>query len=248
MKHNFGIIVFGFAFVCAFLGCASTKTAVVDSAANGGSEIAVTAPSSTNGIRLDFGTIPEDVNRVFITVFPINEPVETGRESYADIRNDALAELRQTKTLACPFVQDGQNYIVGVICSTETSEYPWTSFEATANGGIYLSNKPALELDSEQSKVAFSVMPEFANNVNYADNKYNYTVTVIGKENNSYGYTERTNNMQCNFSGIVDDFNTDEINLQGIYPAYITAFCNLKNGIIPWTVAVARTEDFTLDF
>jgi hypothetical protein len=71
---------------------------------------------------------------------------------------------------------------------------------------------------------------------------------VIGKENNSYAYTERTNEAQSNFGGITIDFNNDGINLHGDYPAYITAFCNLENGIIPWTVAVAKTEDFNLDF
>jgi hypothetical protein len=245
MKRNRACIAVCLALVCGLSGCASSKTVREQGA---GEAIRVRAGPSDAGIRLLFDTIPDDVNRVFVTFMPVENTVETGRESFTDIQHEALATLKQTKTLACPFVRDGQTYRINAVFSTAPGEYPWTTLEATAHGGMYLANTPALLGDSERSTVAFTTMPAFSCAVQYAPNKYRYSVTVKYADNASYAYTEQTNAGESDFSAIAPDFQKEGIDLHGAYPSYVTAFCNILNDAVPWTVAVATSETFETVF
>jgi hypothetical protein len=222
----------------SLVGCATTQNA------GNGNTIGV---KSEDGIRISFASIPQDVSSVFITLKPSNATTETGKEVFATIENEALKELKQTKSLNCPFVRDGQEYTITLMFSKNVGEYPITTLDCVAQGGIHLSNQPTLVLEGKFI-VTLSETPTFSAKINYASDKYVFSVTVMDKTNRSYAYTEKGNELQSNFSGITNDFKAKGLNLHGQYPAYVTAFCNLTNDKVTWTVAVARTDDFNIDF
>jgi hypothetical protein len=227
--------------VFSLIGCATTKST------SNGNKIGVKSEPK-NGISLSFDSIPQDVSNIFITLRPANATTETGKEVFATIENEVLKELKQSNSLNCPFVQDGQEYTITLMCSKKNGEYPITTSDCVAQGGTHLSNQPALVLDKEKSIVTLSEAPEFSTNVNYANDKYEFSITVMDKNNRSYAYTEKGNELQSNFSGISKDFTAKGLNLHGRYSAYVTAFCLLTNDKVCWTVAVAKTDDFNLDF
>jgi hypothetical protein len=225
----------------ALMGCATSQSA------SNGNKIGVKSESK-NGITVSFASIPQDVSSVFITLKPANATTETGKEVFTTIENEALKELKQAKTLICPFVQDGQEYTITIMCSKKDDDYPTTTSDCVAQGGIHLSNQPALVLNQEKSIVTLSEVPVFSTKVNYASDKYEFSVTVMDKDNRSYAYTEKGNEPQCNFSRITNDFKAKGLNLHGQYSAYVTAFCDLSIDNVNWKVAVARTDNFNIEF
>jgi hypothetical protein len=101
-------------------------------------EIALSAEGTPEGIRLKFAAIPADITRVFVAFNDVSgnkNPID-GPQTFADIRGNALEQLKVSGTLICPFTQEGHEYTIIAFFSKDGMEYPTSTVTTTAVGGM----------------------------------------------------------------------------------------------------------------
>jgi hypothetical protein len=229
-------------FVLVFIGCASNKTISQDDI------IGLNTENVPEGILLSFDNIPTETNRMFIHLMGYSVNNENPVPLFVDIREIQLDKVKETSRVICPFVQNDVKYIIGVNFNAgenyETEN--WIYSEIIADKGIYSVNDLTLELNDTQTGVILSAEPLFSSNVQYAPQKYMYTLTIKKDENNASSYSETlddNNTLSWNFSPeYIGDINN------GNFPADVTAYCNINYDNMMWIVGIASSDDFEISF
>jgi len=239
MKTKIGVLVI---ILAIGLGCAVNTNL-------GESGLSLRTKAVSEGIRLSFTNLPEDTARLWVSLFDAtaNDQILT----YADIRGDALAELKKSGGLLCPFVQNGHEY--------DIFAYAWTKMEnidpeehyrtnALAGGGIYMTNAPVLRFTGNNNGLALSEKPEFSKEVEYAqDNLYSWMMSVQVDDQHSYGCGDSSKELSADFSQMAGEL-SEKYGVSGDIPIFGSVNCNLRHGQYTWAVGIAKTEEVIVTF
>jgi hypothetical protein len=233
--------------VMVISGCATSAHNISDA------ETGIKAIAVPEGICLTFDTIPQETSRLFIiiSIWGENEQVDSTHDiigSSANITGTVLEQVKQTKKIVFPFVKPGQIYHISAhFENEETIDYApvWMNTECTALAGIYFNEVPKLELNKTRTGVTLSSEPEFTAEVQYAPNKYGYSVTIDVSENGSIGYSDKGTGLHWDFEpqmtrGLIEG----DYLKTGYYSAYVTAYRNINYDNVTWSVEVAKTPEF----
>jgi len=125
-------------FIIAFLAslvifaCATNNGVAVVS-----SDVVVTARGITQGIQINFETIPEETNHLLVVLEDATENYEI--QSFVNIRSDELDLLKESGELICPFTENGHVYKIYVFyySQDEDSADDCINVAAIAKGGNY---------------------------------------------------------------------------------------------------------------
>jgi len=114
--------------------CATNKDSV-----NSASEITVTAKGITEGIQINFETIPEKTNHLLVVLEDATENYEI--QSFVNIRDDELDTLKESGELVCPFTESGHVYKIYVFYYSQDKDSAddCINVAAIAKGGAYPS-------------------------------------------------------------------------------------------------------------
>jgi hypothetical protein len=238
------ILTFG----VVFSGCV---TASGKDIADTESDILVTAKGTPEGIHLSFKNIPPDTFRLFVSLWDITSRNQI-QTSLVDFEGTELAELKKNRDLACPFVQNGHEYAIHIYYFTgreddDMEEYSVT-VNATAGGGIYLTNNPLLYFNSRNDSVTLSSKPAFSEEtINSQNTLFDYHVMVKLDDGMSWGYGGHSNELTYNFTEMTYELN-EQHGISGFLPVSVSMYCNLDYGTISWVVGVAKTEEVIVLF
>jgi hypothetical protein len=229
----------GVILVMVCLGCATIKT-------NDSAIIGITANTVSEGIKVTFTEIPLTVNRVFISFADVNEITVNRRlTALADIRGEQLEQIRTSRTLICPFVQNGNEYLIAAFLLQDNEQDIVITSTGTAGGEIRPRNSPTLDINKELIVATLSEEPLFSTNVQYAPERYSYELTVLKDDITSYSYREKSSELLCDLSAMGEYFAKDGIQIAGL-SAFVTVFSNLIYDNITWGVGIATSELFTV--
>ncbi|MCL2443482.1 MAG: hypothetical protein FWD13_08485 [Treponema sp.] len=250
--------------------CATGKNQVTDAV------FGFTAEAVPEGLLLTFNNIPPDIIRLFISVqsWDDKEELENGHDivsSYADIRDASfsrggihslqLESVKETGKVIFPIVQPGQKYYISAMVQTkadiDNDVIPiFINKEIIAGDGIYFNKEHVtLELNNTNSAVTLLSEPLFSSDVIFNTQKYDFSVTIIAKENGSIGLgthhipaglssdglswvfePNMTNNLRINNGGWLESGND--------YPAWAIVYVNIIHDDIIWSVEIAKTPEF----
>jgi hypothetical protein len=117
-----------------FFGCATSKDAADDF-----SDVVVTAMGVPQGIQINFESIPEDTNHLYITLHDATENYEI--MSYVRIFDEELENLKGSGNLVCPFTEKGHVYRISIYYYSQDNILPddCVNVAAIARGGNYPS-------------------------------------------------------------------------------------------------------------
>ena len=237
-------LILGFAIV----GCATSKNQVF------GMEIGLKAEAVPEGISLTFDNIPPEAARLFISfsewdkIEEITSPHDI-ISTFADIRGSLLEQIKNSGKVILPFVKPGQNYSIWVYFQKddfEDIEGAEARTECTPYSGIYFSGGPKLELNKTNTSVTLSSEPKFSKEVQYAPDKFEYSVKIDLSENGSLGYSDKsTDGLHWDFEPqMTFDLKEGEYLQSGNYSAYVTAYRNVIYDNVTWAVEIAKTPEF----
>ena len=227
-------------------------TSCVTNQSTAENSIELAADTTSDGIRLTFSEFPSDTTRIFVYISLLNDNPIDGSQMFADIRDTALEHVKETRTITCPFVQEGSEYsiIAFISISNDYNDNSNIIVNATgiAGGGIRLTNTLTLDLINENTGVELSDHPVFSDNVTYDSQRYMYKVTINIAADRSIGYGEGASNaLSWNFMpAMKKDFLKEGFQDTGTFPAFVTVFSNLAYESITWSVGIAQTDEFTI--
>jgi hypothetical protein len=238
------ILIFG----AIFPGCA---TAVGRNATDTETGLVVTAIGTPEGIHLSFRNIPTDTFRLFVSLWDVTSKNQI-QTSLVDFEGNELAELRKSGNLACPFVQNGHEYAINVYYFTGSEDDEMEEYSivvnATAGGGIYLTNNPLLSFNSRNDSVTLSSKPAFSEErINSQDALFDYHVMVRLDDGGSWGYGGHSSELTYDFTEMTYELN-EKYGISGFLPVTVSMYCNVDYGTIPWVVGVAKTEEVIVLF
>ena len=235
---------------------------------------ALTVPE---GILLILDNIPPDTARLFINIQKSQDTFDAalGRHdivsSFADIRGDSLAQVRQTGRVLFPFVQEGRIHQVTIILQNEDFQDigDWLHSDVVAGSGIRITNEVLLHMDDARSSVTLSSPPEFSQPVSFAPAPYYFEAVIWfrffmdGTEVEWDGSLGLGSNITPTAEGItwtfdpeiVDNLRDSEILQQIYFPPYTTRYnmifiiarSNIIFDNIEWHVEIAKTDEFTIE-
>ncbi|WP_319414960.1 hypothetical protein [Marispirochaeta aestuarii] len=226
-------------------GCVTIQSTVENS-------IKLAADTTSDGIRLTFSEIPSDATRIFVYISLLKDNPIDGSQMFADIRDSALEQVKSTKTITCPFVQEGSEYSIIAFISTSNDYNDDSNITVNATGvgggGIRPTNTLNLDLIDQNTGVELSDHPVFSDNVTYDSQRYMYKVTINIAADRSIGYGEGASNaLSWDFMpAMKKDFIKEGFQDTGTFPAFVTVFSNLAYESITWSVGIAQTDEFTI--
>jgi hypothetical protein len=238
--HSLRIVVFTLAFVFGAVSCANARAmSEID-------RIGFNAKNVPEGILLSFNYIPPETTRMFIHI----ESTDTKNpiDSFADIYGSQLEQLKNTKMITFPYVQVGQSYSIAVNFELEGRDNSdnWLYAEITALNGIHLVNDITLQFNHTQTGVLLTAEPLFSSNVEYAQEKFMFHVSVKLSDNSTIVYGEKVSNgLSWEFlSRLIQDLRKDEIGISGDFAAFVTAYCRINYEDVIWDVGIAVSKEF----
>jgi len=251
-------------------GCATGKNQVT------GAVFGFTAEAVPEGLLLSFNNIPPDSIRLFISVhsWGDKEELENGHDivsSYADIRDASfsrggihslqLEKVKETGKVIFPIVQPGQKYYISAMVQTkadiDNDVIPiFIDKEIIAENGIYFNKEHVtLELNNTNSAVTLLSEPLFSSDVIFNTQKYDFSVTIIAKENGSIGLG--THHIPAGLSSdglswVFEPYMTENLKINNggwlesdnYYPAWVKVYVNIIHDNIIWSVEIAKTPEF----
>ena len=243
---KFWKITFIFIFSIAILGCTTNKNTL-------NNDNFVTVQGTAEGIRIDFSNIPEETSHLFIGLWESgrDNELQTNISFFDDnlgYRGNILSDLKKTMSLICPFVKEGQEYIVRIAFITiEGNSINEITANAVAGGGTYLINKPVLSFNTANTHVTLSEMPVFSNKVIFSsDGRLEFTNYVIMDDGSTYGggwshWNELTYPVRETLNATQEHFG-----FRGEFPVNAFVHCWLIAGNVEWSVAIAKAEENVL--
>lgn len=226
-------------------GCVTNQSTAKNS-------IELAADTTSDGIRLTFSELPSDTTRIFVYISSLNDNPIDGSQMFADIRDSALEQVKKTRTITCPFVQEESEY--SIIAFISTSKDYNNDSDITVNatgisgGGIRPTKTLTLDLINKNTGVELSDHPVFSDNVTYDGQRYMYKVTIDIAADRSIGYGEgATDALSWYFMpAMKKDFLKEGFLDMGTFPAFVTVFSNLVYENITWSVGIAQTNEFMI--
>jgi hypothetical protein len=218
-------------------------------------ELELKAEAVPEGICLIFDNIPTETGMLFIGFqnWGENDHADSTLEiisSYAHIMGIELRQVKQTGRIIFPFVKAGQNYRISVKFGNAQGQAidgvpDYIYAECVANAGIYFNDGVKLELNKTNTGATLSYELEFSADVQYALDKYSYTVTIIVSDNVSIVHSGRGTALHWNFEpGMTNEFKQAGYLQNDNYSAYVTAYRNINYDDVTWTVEIAKTPEF----
>jgi len=115
-----------------FFGCATSSIVQDDFP-----DVVVTAMGVPEGIQINFKSIPDETNHLFVILQDATENYEI--MSYIRILNDDLEILKNEGTLICPFTEKGHVYRISISYYSQDNVNPddIVNVAATARGGNF---------------------------------------------------------------------------------------------------------------
>jgi len=140
LKSRFLIAGFLAVFTLLFSACATGKDAVDDFTG-----VVVTAMGVPQGIQINFESIPQETNHLFVMLHDATENYEI--MSYIRILDEDLEILKNEKNLICPFTEKGHVYRISISYFSQDNIQPddIVNVAATARGGNYPSELSFLD-------------------------------------------------------------------------------------------------------
>lgn len=217
-------------------------------------EIGLKAEAVAEGISLTFDNIPREATRLFISFSEWDkfEEITSPHDiisTFADIRGSLLEQVKNSGKVILPFVKAGQNYSIWAHFQKDDFqdiEGAEARTECTPYSGIYFSDGLKLELNKTHTGVTLSSEPEFSKEVQYAPDKFEYSVKIDLSENGSLGYSDKsTDGLHWDFEPqMTFDLKEGEYLQSGNYSAYVTAYRNVIYDNVTWAVEIAKTPEF----
>jgi len=217
-------------------------------------EIGLKAEAVAEGISLTFDNIPPEAARLFISFSEWDkfEEITSPHDiisTFADIRGSLLEQVKNSGKIILPFVKAGQNYSIWAHFQKDDFgdiEGAEARTECTPYSGIYFSGGLKLELNKTNTSVTLSSEPEFSKEVQYAPDKFEYSVKIDLSENGSLGYSDKsTDGLHWDFEPqMTFDLKEGEYLQSGNYSAYVTAYRNVIYDNVTWAVEIAKTPEF----
>ena len=246
--HSLKILGVSLVFALTVFGCASNRNISQNDT------IELTAKNAPQGVLLSFSHIPPETTRLFVHLTRVTEDGFIMEPIFADIRGSLLNQVKETRTLVCPFVLAGHNYKIGVSVEKDGNhKHPsWLFAEVfVENNGIHVLNDLALELNNTQTGVTLSAAPVFSSMVQFSYDKYSYRVTVMLDDNMSISYGGNAGDalmwdFSSFFTSLADVDIPSNVNITGSFPAHVTVFGNLNYENITWYVGIARSDEFII--
>ena len=250
-------LISGFALVILSLltvSCATSKP-VSDKNQETIMETGLKAEAIPEGLCITFDNIPAETSRLFIMIqnWGGNDHLEGTHEiigSYSGIMGNALEQVKQTGKIIFPFVKAGQSYYISAGFENEKEKTiagipDWINAECMANAGVYFNDGLKLELKNNNTSVTLSSEPEFSTDVQYAPDKYLYTVNLDLSDHESLGYSDKGTGLHWDFEPqMTNDLREGKHLQSGNYSAYVTAYRNIIYDKITWTIEIAKTPEF----
>ena len=99
--------------------------------------VVVTAKGITEGIQINFETIPEETNHLLVVLEDATENYEI--QSFVNIHSDELDILKKSGELVCPFTEKGHIYKIYVFYYSQDNDSAddCINVAAIAKGGNY---------------------------------------------------------------------------------------------------------------
>jgi hypothetical protein len=248
MQHYKALRIISLILGLAMVGCATSKNQVF------GMEIGLKAEAVPEGISLTFDNIPREASRLFISFSEWDKIEEITSlhdiiSTYADIRGGLLEQVKNSGKVILPFVKAGHNYSIWAHFQKDDFqdiEGAEARTECTPYSGIYFSEGLKLELNKTHTGVTLSSEPEFSKEVQYAPDKFEYSVKIDLSEYGSLGYSDKsTDGLHWDFEPqMTNDLIEGEYLQSGNYTAYVTAYRNVIYNNVTWAVEIAKTPEF----
>lgn len=258
-------------FALVTFGCPTSKNQVT------GSDFGFSAESVPEGILLNFRNIPSDAVRMTIHVTIPDETAYGVSSSFADLRDASftvgdnpsiqLERVKETGKVIFPIVQAGQEYYVSayvynqrehdLMLNNDESHQP-TFAETTViakSGTVYNRSDVRLELNDSASVATLTSEPVFSSDVDFADRKYSFGVTIIVPEKGSIGIADYQYPDSLSADGLTWTFEPQMTQtLQSTpnwletgenYTAWASVHANILYDDIFWYVELTKSPEFT---
>jgi len=214
----------------------------------------MTAENVEEGILLTFSNIPSETHNLFIDFQTWENSKEPASPhdivaSYTSIRDIALEQVKQSRTVILPVFDTGQKYTIAAIFQDKNFDdiSEWIHSDIIAAEGIHLLNNLTLNLNDTNTGVTLSNEPIFSSDVNYDSDKYSFRVTILIPENGSVGYGGSYNDLSWQFDPEMSVSLIDSGHIEsGNYSAYVTFSSNILYNNIIWSVENAKSSIFTI--
>ena len=260
--------------------CFFTSSCTADKKQISDAEFGFTAEAVPEGILLSFKNIPSDAIRMFINISYLenneNPSIYNLISSHADIRDTSslyganpsfqMEKIKQTGKIIFPFVKTGQSchisvYIYNIqdfeLSRNDINFIPIiASTDCIAENGIYI-NKDNVVLDLNKTKTSATLLsePVFSADVNFAANKFDFSVTIIVEGKGSISISTHHLPGSLSSDGLtwvfepqmsenIKVFNSAWLENGNKCPAWVTAKANVIYDDIIWSVEIAKTQEF----
>ena len=207
------------------------------------SEFSVAARGSAEGINLYFSNIPENTVSLFISLRDntINDHLTT----YTNISGNELEQVKNTGLFVCPFVKNGHEYEIFIVYFTGNEDDIKPVFiTAAANGGIYLSNKPAIFVKEIENSIILSEKPILSDAEKYSHEQLlMYYIIFYNAEDGMVEYVANySDDLIFDYSQKLNEIldNNLQINDLAVF-SYVDY--HLKHENIFWTIQLGRTGE-----
>jgi hypothetical protein len=210
---------------------------------NNVSDLSFYARGSSEGIYLDFNSIPEEAANLWVYVYLKIPAITAEMSSMVDIQGNELEQLRKTRKLTCPFVKNDHEYRITVIAVSENGIKHFSA-TAIADGGIYLKNKPSIFWNNDNS-VTLSARPVFSEErFNSQNAAFGYGVS-LRNGNGCNGNRSYSNELTFNVSQMMNEISENH-GLTGDLTACADITVTLEYEKIQWLVGFAMIEDIAV--
>jgi len=227
-----------FCFVLVFIGCAGDKTISQNDV------IGLTAENVPEGIRITLDHIPPETDHIAIFMTTEGRNAHGLLAEFLDwdtfpFGSSSLKELKETRTLVCPFVQNGLNYSIRAYVHINDGSF--TSYEASAeiipdNGILFVPDGITMKLNETKTGAALSAFPELSYGVRYdIESKYTY---LIHSEEDDFPVEGDFGDLTFDFSKSLDEFKA------GSTLYNITPYRHLKYDNVTWSLNFCEPEFF----
>jgi hypothetical protein len=233
-------VIFGILLVLGILLCTCKNN--MDEA-NNASDLSFIAGGSSEGIYLEFYSIPEEASNLWVYVY-LNIPTDnTEMSSMANIQGIELEQLRKTGKLTCPFVKKDSEYRITVIAVSESGVKHFSN-TAIADGGICLKNKPSLFWNNDNN-ITLSALPVFSDKSYNSQNvTFGYGVS-LRNDKGWNGDRSYSSELTFNVSQMMNEI-SERHGLIGELTASADITAVLEYEKLKWLVGFGTTEDIAV--
>lgn len=224
------------------IGCVGNKTISKNTV------IELTAENVPEGIRLTFDYIPPETDHTAILISTdkgenIHRLSAEFNDSdysfpFGSLGQTSLTALKQTRTIICPFVQNGLNYTIRAYVHKNDGSF--SSYETRAeiipeNGILFIPNNITLKINEAKTGAELSAFPELTDTNHDIKSTYSYLIHVNEDEKPTEGTFD---NLIFDFSENLKDFKP------GSTLYNITPFCLLRYNNVTWNLQLCESELF----